>query len=112
MEDEERRRRRRDGDERRSVSPFVKKQRCRCVVVRGFLGGGIGGGGSGGGGGESFRVIPLQPPPKGEVVQLSPVSQSRVFGVSDEGRVVGNDAFFMFTEHEEKRPDRDRSSSV
>ena len=80
MEDEERRRR----DKSRSVSPFVKKQRSRCVLVRGFLGGG---------GGESFRVIPLHPPPKGEVVQLSPVSQSRVFGVTDEGRVVGNDPF-------------------
>ena len=52
LEDEERRRR----DKSRSVSPFVKKQRSRCVLVRGFLGGG---------GGESFRVIPLHPPPKG-----------------------------------------------
>ena len=83
MEDEERRRR--NGEKHRSVSPFVKKQRCRCVVVRGFLGSGEG---------ESFRVIPLQPPlSKGEVVQLSPVSRSRVLGVTDEGRVVGNDAF-------------------
>ena len=78
------------GDQRRSrsVSPFVKQQRCRCVVVRG---GSLGGGG-GGGDPSSFRVIPLQPPSKGEVVQLCPVSQSRALGVSDEGRVWGNGA--------------------
>ena len=78
-----------DHDRRRSrsVSPFVKQQRSRCVVIRGSPGGG-------GGGGEdsSFRVIPLQPPSKGEVVQLCPVSPSRVLGVSDEGRVWGNGA--------------------